>query len=115
VTSTIGTPATDPNVISAGATTTYRIDLQDGYGGFQLPRRHRLAQQQHQLVQLGRRGAGRPDHLLVAPGELNWALCSTDIAIYTECTNDPAGKPTLLAERRHERVGTADRRASPRS
>ncbi len=32
---------------------------------------------------------------LVAPGEANWALCSTNTAIYEECTNF-AGQPTPL-------------------
>ena len=34
---------------------------------------------------------------LVAPGELNWALCSTDTAMYSECVNF-AGKPTPIQE-----------------
>ena len=37
VTSTIDSPASDPNLISTGASTTYRIDAQDGYGGARFP------------------------------------------------------------------------------
>ena len=33
ITNTISSPASDPKVISAGASTTYRIDAQIGYGG----------------------------------------------------------------------------------
>ncbi len=34
---------------------------------------------------------------MVAPGELNWALCSTDTAMYSECVNF-AGQPTPIQE-----------------
>ena len=34
---------------------------------------------------------------LVAPGELNWILCSTDTAMYGECTSF-TGKPTPVSE-----------------
>ena len=47
---------------------------------------------------------------MVAPGELNWALCSTDTARYADCV-DYAGNPTTVDRvRRHERVGAAHRR-----
>jgi len=87
VTSTIGTPATDPNVISAGATTTYRIDLQTGYGGAQFPGiKGYLSNDVSSFSSGGFEQDGRTLDV-VAPGELNWALCSTDVAMYGDCTN----------------------------
>jgi hypothetical protein len=87
VTSTIGTPSTDPKVISAGATTSYRIDLQDGYGGAQFPGIHGyLNDNISSFSSAGFEQNGRTVDL-VAPGELNWALCTPDLARWSECTN----------------------------
>ncbi len=94
VTSTIGTPSTDPQVISAGATTTYRIDAQDGYGGAgSFPGiTGWLDNNISSFSSGGFEQSGRTVDV-VAPGELNWALCSTNIAMFDECANY-AGKPT---------------------
>jgi subtilisin family serine protease len=93
VTSTIGTPSTDPNVLSVGASTTYRIDLQDGYGGAQFPGiKGYLNNDISSFSSGGFEQSGRTIDV-VAPGELNWALCSTDTAMYGDCFNY-AGNPT---------------------
>ncbi|HEY2651257.1 MAG TPA: S8 family serine peptidase [Solirubrobacteraceae bacterium] len=93
VTSTIGTPSTDPEVISAGATTTYRIDGQDGYGGARFPGvTGWLDNNISSFSSGGFEQSGRTVDV-VAPGELNWALCSTDTANYFDCFS-LAGKPT---------------------
>jgi Peptidase inhibitor I9 len=87
VTSTIGTPSTDPNVISAGASTTYRLDAQIGYGGGHFPGvTGWLDNDVSSFSSGGFEQDGRTVDL-VAPGELNWALCSTDTTQYSECTN----------------------------
>jgi hypothetical protein len=93
VTSTIGTPSTDPAVISAGATTTYRIDAQDGYGGAQFPGiTGWLDNNISSFSSAGFTQTGRTVDV-VAPGELNWALCSTNTAMFFECVS-LAGNPT---------------------
>jgi hypothetical protein len=93
VTSTIGTPSTDPQVISAGATTTYRIDAQDGYGGAQFPGiTGWLDNNISSFSSAGFTQSGRTVDV-VAPGELNWALCSTNTAMFFECVS-LAGNPT---------------------
>jgi hypothetical protein len=93
VTSTIGTPATDPDVISAGASTTYRLDAQIGYGGARFPGvTGWLDNNISSLSSGGFEQDGRTLDL-VAPGELNWALCSTDTALYADCVNY-AGNPS---------------------
>ena len=93
VTSTVGTPSTDPNVISAGASTTYRIDLQDGYGGAQFAGvKGYLNNDISSFSSGGFEQSGRTVDI-VAPGELNWAVCSTNTAMYAECTNYN-GKPS---------------------
>ncbi len=96
VTSTIGTPSTDPSVISAGATTTYRIDLQDGYGGAQLPGiKGYLSNDISSFSSGGFEQDGRTVDV-VAPGELNWSLCSTDTTMYSECRNYAANPTPVL-------------------
>ena len=90
VTSTIGSPGTDPNVISAGASTTYRLDAQTGYGGARFPGvKGWLDNNVSSFSSGGFEQSGRTLDV-VAPGELGWALCSTNIAMYSECL-DPAG------------------------
>jgi hypothetical protein len=93
ITSTIGTPATDPDVISAGASTTYRIDLEDGYGGAQFPGIKSYLNNDISSFSSGGFEQDGQTVDVVAPGELNWALCSTDTAQYGDCV-DYAGNPT---------------------
>jgi len=97
VTNTIGTPATDPNVISAGASTTYQLPAQIGYGGFQFPGVKGYLNNNISALSSGGFEQDGSTISLVAPGELNWALCSTDIAMYSECT-DLAGNPAPIEE-----------------
>ena len=78
VTSTIGSPATDTNVISAGATTSYQIDAQDGYGGARFTGVTGYLNNNISSFSSGGfdQAGGTVD--VVAPGELGWALCSTE-------------------------------------
>jgi subtilisin family serine protease len=96
VTSTIGSPATDPNVIAVGASTTYRLDAQDGYGGARFP--GVTGWLDDNISSLSSGGFTQDGHTIdvVAPGELNWGLCSTDTAMYSDCVN-LAGQPTAVA------------------
>jgi len=92
VTNTIGTPASDPAVISAGATTTYRSYLQTGYGGAQFPGvTGWLDNDISSFSSAGFEQSGRTVDV-VAPGELNWSLCSTNTDMYGDCFNY-AGNP----------------------
>jgi hypothetical protein len=97
VTSTIGTPATDPNVISAGASTTYQTPAQIGYGGFQFPGVTGFLN--NNISALSSSGFQQDGSTisLVAPGELNWALCSKDVKKWDECV-DLANNPAPVEE-----------------
>ena len=80
-------------MISAGATTTYRVDLQDGYGGAQFPGvTGYLNNDISSFSSGGFEQSGRTVDV-VAPGELNWSLCSTDTAKYFDCVSY-GGNPT---------------------
>ncbi len=90
-TNTIGSPATDPAVISVGGSTTYKFLAQTGYGGYYpLATDGWLDNNISPLSSSGFTQAGRSLDLL-APGDLDWALCSTDQATYGGCANFVGG------------------------
>ena len=85
--------SSDPDVISAGASTTYRSYAQTTQYGFQFAQGF-LSDNISSIESAGFTQGGRVVDL-VAPGESNWALCSANTAIFEECTNY-AGQPTNL-------------------
>lgn len=89
VTSTIGSPATDPNVIAVGASTTFRAYEQYTYGGADWPGATGgfIDNNISSLSSSGFAQNGKTVDL-VAPGDLNWALCSTS-SNYTDCGGYP--------------------------
>ena len=97
VTSTIGSPATSPGVISVGASTTLRYDLQNGYGGGHIPGvKGHLDNNISSLSSGGTDAAGGTVDL-VAPGDLNWGLCTADVQQYFDCSS-LAGAPSDVTD-----------------
>jgi hypothetical protein len=94
VTSTIGSPATDPQVIGVGATTTFRAFEQGNFGGADTPggNGHIVDNNIASISSAGFAENGKTVDI-VAPGDWNWALCSPNTALYTECTSF-AGTPS---------------------
>jgi len=95
VTNTIGSPASDPNIISAGASTTYRAYAQTGIGGITVPGvKGWIDNNISGLSSAGfDQSGGTVD--VVAPGDLNWALCTPKPALFAACTNF-SGKPASV-------------------
>ncbi|KAA2265742.1 S8 family serine peptidase [Solihabitans fulvus] len=81
---TIGSPASDPNIISVGATTQFRSYAQLGYGGIHLGNGTWASDNISALSAAGVTQNGRTVDL-VAPGDLGWALCGPDTTRYTGC------------------------------
>jgi len=86
-TSTIGSPATDPHVISVGATTTFRGYEQITTGGVNVAGTNGNFVDNN-IASLSSGGFTESGHTvdLVAPGDANWTLCSNNSALYTDCT-----------------------------
>lgn len=94
-TSTIGSPASDPNVISVGATTTFRGYAQATYGGINDPQASgQFADNNISSISSGGFTQAGTTVDLVAPGDLNWTLCDPNTSMFFDCTNyTGAGSP----------------------
>jgi len=99
VTSTIGSPATDPKMISVGASTTFRAYQQDFFGGINAtqPNSTNGTWLDNNISSFSSGGFTQANRTvdLVAPGDLNWALCSPNQALFETCA-DENGNPTPL-------------------
>ncbi|GAA2235971.1 MULTISPECIES: S8 family serine peptidase [Kitasatospora] len=83
---TIGTPSTDPKVISVGASTDNQSYLQTGYAAAQFSNGTWSNSRISALSSGGITQGGKTVDL-VAPGEADWSLCGPDTSKYTECTD----------------------------
>ncbi len=92
VTGTVGSPSSSPLVIGVAGTTNFRSYAQVTGSGFQLSNGTYVSDNISGLSSGGQTSFNRtPD--LAAPGDLAWALCTPDLTLYEECTNndgDPA-------------------------
>jgi subtilisin family serine protease len=93
VTNTIASPADDPEFIAAGASTTYRGYAQAGVGGITTPGVKGWLDNNISGISSGGfdEAGGTVD--VVAPGDQNWALCSPNAVLYSDCLN-ANGDPT---------------------
>jgi hypothetical protein len=93
---TIGSPASSPGVISVGASTIFRSYAQTTGNGFQLGNGKYRSNAISSLSSGGFTQPGRTIDLL-APGDLGWALCSTNTDEFLDCA-DNKGDPSPIQQ-----------------
>ena len=89
---TLGSPATEHSVIASGATTQFRIYAQTGDGVIPLTKNGGFID--NNISGFSSAGFSQKDGRTVdavAPGDLGWALCSTNQKLFIDCSTDAAG------------------------
>ncbi len=84
-TSTVGSPSTDPAVISAGATTTYRTYAQADIANYTGIGATGWENDNLSGLSSGGFTEGLKGPNVVAPGDLNWVACNPSPAAYEAC------------------------------
>jgi Subtilase family len=91
---TMGAPSTDSEMISSGATTQLRNYTQTGYGAAPFATNGWISGNISAFSSGGFSMSGPRTPDTVAPGDLGWALCSTNTAMFTDCVSYvPASTP----------------------
>jgi hypothetical protein len=98
---TLGSPSTDPNVIAAGASTTMRAYQQLTYGGINatVPNATNGTWLNDNISSISSAGfsqSGGNTVDIVAPGDSNWADCSTASQFSGACTSFANGTPNPI-------------------
>ena len=109
ITSTIGNPATDPNVISAGASTDNRLYEQTGYA--LATRFSNGTWQDNNISALSSAGITQSGRTIdiSAPGEADWAVCDEG-GKFVGCTS--FGNPATTSSTSRRSAAPASRRRS---
>ena len=94
VTSTVGSPASDPAVIAVGASTTFRAYAQDNLGGARYFATTGWINDNISSLSSGGYEITGATIDLVAPGDLGWASCDAS-PFFADCTNE-TGSPSVI-------------------
>jgi hypothetical protein len=92
-----GSPASDPSIIGVGASTQFQSYIQESNAGAYLGNGKYLSNNISAISSSGVAQNGKKSVDVVAPGDLGWALCSTDTFIYRGCTSND-GLPTPIQD-----------------
>jgi len=87
ITNTVASPASDPHVISVGASTTFRFYAQTNYAGARYFASTGWLDDNVSAISSSGFTESNGTVSLIAPGDLGFASCSTNVDIYEGCSN----------------------------